>query len=542
MRKLAITLIASYFSLSLHATSIIPQELEEFSKKKIKIETRYPEFKKHVLEMVETLQSLEHFAKRELRELIIHIDLGEEKKVDGFISDMIALLSQPTIKDDETTLKETREFYTSAKIGFDKDFSTPCEKERKEKAIDVIARASLPKTKFLHAHSNAASTMLEQLTILHSSHNTYVNKGCLIAPDSEGIPFLNVLAVTKLLLRKACILFWWGERMIVENFLRINPKDTDNLVSWKSDTDDWNGTSRKTNAAASPSIEALKDQMGVATKLRLQILNTSNAVFKHQLTGFYINGWNLHDLGLVFPKLKPFFVAYGKKVAQPILDTSLTPFISLEERIKCYDKGRGDFSKGIFSYTDATDMLSALDAFFEKGHALKCTAMNQEATRQVEDLKISLSWEKYEQEKEENAAKPSANIFIQAAIEERKNRFKEFDPASIATTNAEGLQRAKILKILLNDEHIRLHLANSSLYQAILHYDFITKTFDILDDSWNEAHRSKVNSSHMNRIKGLFRKSYYALQESYTLIMDHLFLLYERHPLPKPKGSIVSKS
>lgn len=533
MRTLSITLITFCLSLPLHATSVMPQELEELSKKRSKTETKYPEFKKSILEMVENLQSLEHFAKRELRELTSDIGTTQEKKVAGFISDIIALLSQPEIKDDEATLKDIRAFYSSPKTDSDKDSSISCETERKEKVIDVIARASLPITKLLNAQSSSATTMMEQLAVLHACHHTYVRKGCLIAPNSAGIPFLNLLAVTKRFLRNARALFWLGERRVVDNFLKIDPKDADNLESWKRETDDWNGPSQKTNAPVPPSGEALKEQTGVSTQLRIQMLKTSTTVFKHQLTGFYINGWRLHDLGLVFPKLKPFFVVYGRKIDSPILEAPFTHFISLEARIKCYGKQRGAFSKGIFSYTDSADMLSALDAFFEKGHVMKRDAMNQEATRQVEDLKIPHAWEKYKQEKKEEENIISGNIFVQGAIEEKKHRFENFDPESIVTTNTEGQQRAKVLALLLNDTHIRPHLPHSSLYAAILHYDFITKTFDILDDSWIEGHRSKVNPNHMDKIQTLFRKSYCALQESYTMIQDHLFLFYERHPLTK---------
>ena len=164
---------------------------------------------------------------------------------------------------------------------------------------------------------------------------------------------------------------------------------------------------------------------------------------------------------------------------------------------------------------------------------MKLVAMKQEAMRQVEDLKIRLVWRKYEQEKKQEETTTSINIFVQGAIEEKKHRFENFDPESIVTTNTEGQQRAKLITILLNDAHIRSHLPNSSLYEAILHYSFITKTFDILDDSWIEGHRSNVTPNHRNRIQTLFRKSYCALQESYTLIQDHLFLFYERHPLTK---------
>jgi hypothetical protein len=537
MLKLAITLATFCSSLPLHATSVMPQELEKLSKIKVKVEARYPVFKERVLEMIENLHSLERFAKCEIRELKSDIDISNEKKVDGFISDIIALLSQPEIKDDETTLKEIRAFYSLPSTISGKAFSAPYDKEKKEKVIDVVSRTSLPITRLMHAHSNATSTMIEQLNTLHTCHATYVSKGSLIAPDPEGVPLLNMIPAVKNSLRNACILFWWGERMVVENFLKTDTKNLSDFVQWKRETDDWNGTPQKADPVNKSSDEKLEELTGVSSKLRTQMFKTSTAVFKHQLTGFYINGWTLHDLGLVFPKLKHFFVAYGKKIEQPLLETFLPPFLSLEARINQYDKMRGSSSKGVFAYTGATNMLSALDAFFEKGHVMKRDTLNQDAAGQVDELELSFSWKKYLQEKEADEARTSSNIFVQGAIEEKKHRFEKFEPESIITTNTEGQQRAQLIKILLNDPHIRSHLMGSSLYQALLHYDFITKTFDILDDSWRESLRSKVNSNDMDRVKGLFRKSYCALRDSYTLIMDHLFLFYERYPLPNTNNS-----
>ncbi|MBX9696575.1 MAG: hypothetical protein K2X53_00655 [Alphaproteobacteria bacterium] len=537
MLKLAITLATFCSSLTLHATSVMPQELEKLSKIKVKVEARYPEFKERVLEMIENLHSLERFATRELRELKSDIDISEEQKVNGFISDIIALISQPKIKDDETTLKEIRAFYSLPSTISGKAFSTSCEKEKKEKVIDVVVRTSLPITRLMHAHSNATSTMIEQLNTLHTCHATYVSKGSLIAPDPKGIPILNMIPAVKNSIRNACILFWWGERMVVENFLKTDAKNVSDFVQWKRETDDWNGTPQKADPDNKSSDEKFEELTGVSSKLRMQVFKTSMAVFKHQLTGFYINGWTLHDLCFVLPKLKPLFVAYGKKIEQPLVETFLPPLLSVEARVNQYDKMRGSSSKGVFSYTDTTNMLNALDAFFEKGHAMKREKLIQDAAGQVDELALSFSWEKYVQEKEADAARTSSNIFVQGAIEEKKHRFEKFEPESIITTNTEGQQRAQLIKVLLADAHISSHLMGSSLYQALLHYDFITKTFDILDDSWRESLRSKVSSTHMDRVKGLFRKSYCALHDSYTLIMDHLFLFYERYPLPNQNNS-----
>lgn len=526
MKKFLILLLPLFFT-SLKA-SRIPTEIDEFAKTNKQMRLNYTAFKDDVLKTISMLKKLETFAKQDTWRIYAGLDSDQEKTTKETLFKVQAVLSNGPILhligNDQSIQKGIAPFYTAHM-----EEPSKTEKDGTEKVdqptVDKIKELSFPCSRLFYMQTKSADSMHGVLDKLFERYQGMHDAGSLVATQ-DPVDIVDLRSLSRKMMRHTVQNFWWGEMLLVYHY---KGKTSQLRGDWEQQALDWLGQGKSQTAS-----QTNEEISGLAEALRLQALSAFNALFLHQLSGFYQNGWSLKDLQIILPHqrthLKAFEARFLPKAPASSNPSALTPYVNFLDRLKEYAASPALPSNGVFAYDDAHSMLLSIDQYLEHGHAIMQTSLNLKAQKLVDELHATEAWNTFQTLVAATENMSSSNIFEQAHIQEKRNRYLRFDPASMASSIQESLGRKNQLTALLDNTAIQVQFRSSSFFSVLTYRNLLSGILDLLVDSYTPAALSPQHEHEKDLIEKLFRKLHLVLLESDRQTMNHAFLFTQKYP------------
>lgn len=524
MKKILLFIFPLFFT---HLHAGVPVEIEEFAKSANHAKAHYGDFKEDVLKTISMLKKLELFVKRDTYRVYSSLDNAQERVIRDTIAKIQAVLSNgpilPLLGNDPAIKKEIEPFYS---VCTNPTPNSPDDREAVDPdTLEKIKDLCFPSAKQFYLQTQSAHTMHNVLDDLFDRHITLANAGSLIV-SSDPVEILDLRDLSHNMMRHVLKNFWWGEMLLVYHY---KGKTSSLRETWEHQALDWVGQGKKSDAP-----QTLEEISGLAETLRLQSFTTFSALFLHQLSTYHMNGWSLEDLKITFPRQRNHLKALEENFlgTEPaLLPTSkLTHHVNLLDRLNEYTESSIPLLRGVFSYDDAHSMLESVELYLSQGHAITISFFAGQAHTLVEDLQVTKEWNDLQQLMDAEQNKVSANMFEQARIQERKNRYLRFDPTSIAESTQELLERKKQFLEFCHNPLIQEKFRASPLFSVFSYRNLLSRIFDLLVDSYPIAVLSTQNMQEKTMIEKLFRTVHLAIQESDRQVVNHAFLFLTKHP------------
>ncbi|MGN6670096.1 MAG: hypothetical protein ACTHJ4_00975 [Candidatus Nucleicultricaceae bacterium] len=522
MKKFLILLLPLFFT-PLNA-SRIPTEIDEFASTNKQMRLNYTAFKDDVLKTIAMLKKLETFVKQDTWRIYAGLDTDQEKTTRETLFNIQAVLSNGPILhligNDQAIQKEIAPFYTAHMKDASKTESDDSEKVD-QTTLNGIKELAFPCSKSFYLQTQSADSMHGVLDKLFKRYQGMLDAGSLVTAQNP-VDIVDLRNLSRKMMRHTIQNFWWGEMLLVYHY---KDKTSPLRGDWEQQALDWLGQGKSQTASQTD-----REISGLAETLRLQALNSFNALFLHQLSGFYQNGWSLKDLQIILPHQRTHLKAFEDKFLPKDNPSAVTPYVNFLDRLKEYGALPALPSNGVFAYDDAHNMLLSIEQYLEHGHAIMQTSLNLQAQKLVDELNVTEAWSTFQTVVAAAENRTSNNIFEQGRIQEKRDRYLRFDPSSMVTSIQESLEIKKQFTELLDNTSIQVQFRPSSFFSALAYRNHLSGILDLLVDSYTPAALSEQHKQEKSLIERLFRKLHLALQESDRQTLDHAFLFMQKYP------------